>query len=123
MEKKKILIIDDEVGFTRMVKLNLEGTGNYSVRIENQGILGFDAAKEFRPDLILLDIIMPDMEGSEVAAKLRDDEATRNIPVVFLTAVVTREETEAEGNFVGGNTFLAKPVSMKVLITCIEEKL
>lgn len=125
MEKKKILLVDDEEAFARMVKLNLEGTGKYSVRVESRGASAFEAAKELRPDLILLDIVMPDLAGSDVAAALKEDEKTKNIPLIFLTALVTRKEEEAEGSCrtTAGNTFIAKPVNLKDLIACIEEKI
>jgi CheY-like chemotaxis protein len=71
--KKRILMVDDEPALTRMVKLNLERTGNYEVRTENQGSKAIAAAKEFKPDLIFLDVMMPDMSGDEVAAQLKED--------------------------------------------------
>lgn len=67
-KEKKILIVDDEEDFTKLIKLNLERTGEYEVEIENGGLRGLAAAREFKPDLILLDILMPDMEGGEVAS-------------------------------------------------------
>ena len=65
MSRKRILVIDDEASFTRNLKLNLEETGEYEVREENKGTEGLTAAREFRPDLILLDVIMPDMAGGD----------------------------------------------------------
>jgi len=121
MEKKKILIIDDEEQFTKIVKLNLEHTGKYEVRTENRGALGLAAAKEFKPDLILLDILMPDMEGSEVSAQFKNDKDTENIPFVFLTAIAKKEEIEASQGVIGGHLFIAKPVSVKELTDCIEK--
>lgn len=121
MSKKKILIIDDEEGFTKIVKLNLERTGKYEVKTENKGLLGFAAVKEFRPDLILLDILMPDMEGGEVASLLKDSGDTKNIPIVFLTAVATKEQVEKDSGIIGGYPFIAKPVTTKELIDCIEK--
>lgn len=123
MEKKKVLIVDDEEDFAVMVKLNLEATGRYEVRTENKGLLAVVTAKEFKPDLILLDIIMPDIEGSQVAASLKGDRDTAKIPVVFLTAMVTKEETESAGGVIAGNPFIAKPVDTKSLIDCIEKNI
>jgi CheY-like chemotaxis protein len=122
-EKKKILIIDDEENFTKLVKMNLEATGKYEVKIENKGILGFSAAKEFKPDLILLDILMPDMEGSEVISQLNDDMDTKNIPVVFLTAIIKEKEVKESGGVIAGHRFIAKPVSADKLIEVIERTL
>mgnify|MGYP001611435038 CR=1 FL=1 len=123
MEKKKILIIDDEVGFTQMVKLNLEATGEYVVRTENKGSGGLAAAKEFKPDLILLDIIMPDMPGGDVAFQLNNDKETEEIPIVLLTAIVKTEEVEAHKGIMGGLPIIAKPVTVKELIDCIEKNM
>lgn len=123
MDKKKILIIDDEDAFTRGVKMNLELTGKYIVRVENKGLLGLKAAKEFKPDLILLDIMMPDMDGSEVAEQLNEEDSCKNIPVVFLTALVTKKETNESFSDIGGHPFIAKPVNLKNLISCIEQNI
>ncbi|MDD5669997.1 MAG: response regulator [Candidatus Omnitrophica bacterium] len=123
MALKKILIVDDEVGFTKLVQLNLEKTGKYEVRIVNQGVFGLTAAKEFRPDLIFLDIIMPDMAGSDVALQLKEDEQTKDIPIVFLTAIVRDEELRSGGSIIGGHPFIAKPVSLHVLLDTIEKVL
>ena len=121
MAQKKILIIDDEVGFTDLVRLNLEETGNYEVRVENKGSQALNAAKAFKPDLIFLDIIMPDMQGSDVARQIKDDEALKNTPIVFITAIVSAEETASHGGVIGGNPFLSKPVSAEELIEYIEK--
>lgn len=106
-----------------MVKMNLEATGEYEVGVENKGSLGVASAKAFKPDLILLDIIMPDVEGSHLAAQLKEDVNTQDIPIVFLTAVVTKEETEAAGGVIAGHPFIAKPINVKELIDCIEKNI
>ena len=121
MRKKKILIIDDEESFTELVKLNLEATGKYEIKAENKGSLGLVAAKQFKPDLILLDLIMPDMGGGEVSCQLKIDEETKNIPIVFLTAIMTEEEAEARGGIVSGLQVVAKPVRTGDLINVIEK--
>jgi CheY-like chemotaxis protein len=121
MEKKRILIIDDEPGFTRMVKLNLEKTGLFEVREENKATYAIPAAREFRPDLILLDVIMPSMDGGDVAAHIKNDRQLRDVPVVFLTATVSHREAGDNGLNSGGELFLAKPVSVESLIKCINE--
>jgi CheY-like chemotaxis protein len=123
MNRKKILIIDDEEKFTKYVKFNLESTGKYVVRVENNGTRGLEAAKAFKPDLILLDVMMPDMDGSEVAAQLREEEICKNIPLVFLTAIVTEQEIDEKGPKRGGHFFIAKPINLKNLIACIEQNI
>ena len=121
MGKKRILVIDDEADFTKLIKLNLERTGQYEVKTENKGLLGLATAKEFKPDLIFLDIIMPDADGGNVCYQLENDDETKGIPIVFLTAVVKKEEVEKSKGNIGGHSFIAKPVSAKELIDCIEK--
>ena len=120
---KKILVVDDEPGITRMVKLILEKTGDYTVRTENKGVDALPAAREFGPDLIILDVMMPDLSGDEVAAQLREDPQLSSIPFLFLTAMVTKEETGPGGSRIAGNLFLAKPIKASELLATIEEQL
>ena len=121
MEKKRILIIDDEASFTRMVRLNLEKTGFFEVREENKATSALAAAREFRPDLILLDVIMPGMDGGDVAAQIHNDRSLKNVPVVFLTATVTAREAGTAGLNSGGSLFLGKPISIEHLVQTINE--
>jgi len=123
MKKHKILIVDDEHGFTDMVKLNLEATGRFEVKIENISNQALNAAALFKPDLILLDVIMPEVEGPDVLNEIRNNELTQNIPIIFLTATVTKEEVDAEQGRIGGHSFLAKPSSISELLSCIDERL
>ncbi len=80
-------------------------------------------AKEFRPDLILLDVIMPGMSGGDVAFRIKQDVSLKNTPIVFLTAAATKEDTTSREGTIGGHPFLSKPVSVKDLIACIEENI
>ncbi len=123
MSMKKILVVDDEASLTRMLRRNLEATGKYEVKEENSGAQAYTTAKQFQPDMILLDVMMPDMDGGSVAEQIQDDENLKHIPIVFLTAIVQKEEAEDTGSNIGGRTFLAKPVKLDDLITCIENKL
>ena len=123
MSKKRILVVDDEPSITRLLKLNLEQTGKYEVREENFGAQAYDAAREFRPDLVLLDVMMPDMEGSDVAASLKEDPSLRKTPVVFLTAAVKKNEVASHRGHLGGLPFIAKPVELGQLVACIEKEL
>ena len=120
---KRILAVDDEPDITRIVKLILEQTGLYEVRTENQGRMAVAAAREFRPDLILLDVMMPGMLGSEIVAQLQDDPELRAIKFVFLTAVVTKEEALRTNGHIGGHTFVAKPISAEDLCKVVEHHL
>lgn len=119
----RILIVDDEPAITRMVKLNLERTGNYLVHTENHGKLAITAAREFKPDLIILDVMMPDLSGDEISEQLKEDANLSKIKVIFMTAIVTHAETNAMGHVIGGQIFLAKPVNTKEMIEMIEKVL
>lgn len=120
--RQRVLIVDDEVSFARMVKLNLEKTGQFEVRTENKATYAVAAAREFRPDVILLDVIMPSMDGGDVANQLKHDRNLRDIPVIFLTATVSKREAGEGGLNSGGDLFLAKPISVEALIHCIRER-
>ena len=119
----KILVVDDEVVLTKMVKLNLERTGNYQVRTENQGSKALQAAQEFQPDLIFMDVMMPDMGGDEAIAQIKADPNLASIPYVFMTAIISKAETDNMGSNIGGNEFLAKPVKTEEIIATIERVL
>jgi len=119
--KRRILIVDDEAGFTRMVKRALESTGQFEVREENLSLDAVSAARRFKPDLILLDVIMPAVDGGDVSLKLSQDVFLREIPIVFLTATVSHREAGANGLSSGGNLFLAKPIDLDTLLRCIND--
>lgn len=92
---KKILIVDDEPGVRKILSLRLEGKG-YAVLTANDGVEAVQLARQENPDLILLDLTMPVMDGSQAAAILRSDEATKHIPIIFLTALVSPGEVFSE---------------------------
>jgi CheY-like chemotaxis protein len=118
---KKILLVDDEPALTRIMRLNLEQTGRYSVREENRGSNALRAARDFQPDLIFLDVMMPDKGGDEIAAELKEDPELRHIKYVFLTAIVTKRETGTGAAEISGETFLAKPVKRDELLAVVDE--
>ncbi len=121
MEKKRIMLVDDEAIITRTLKLYLEATGAYEVVAENEGTKAVQTAREFRPHLILLDIMMPDIDGPEVAAQMREDDALSATPIVFLTALVKKDEVDSGGGTIGGYPFLAKPIEPEKVVECIEQ--
>ena len=123
MVKKRILVVDDTTDISTPLKMYLEKTGAYDVRVENLGAKALDAAKEFKPDLILLDVVMPDVDGGDVAAQLEDDPATAKIPVVLLTASVTRQEASEGGGIRGGRVILSKLIPMKEIVEFIKNYL
>ena len=120
-EKKRILLVDDEAMITRTLKLYLEGSGKYEVMIQNKGSEAVRTARKFRPDLVLLDIVMPDIDGAEVAAQMQEDESLKDIPIIFLTALVRPGEVAASGGDIGGFPFIAKPLDPDKIIECIEQ--
>ena len=122
-EKKRILVVDDEASITRLLKLNLEQTNNYEVRTENDATAALAAAEEFKPDLILLDVMMPGMDGGELAASFQANATLKSVPIVILTAAATKGEVYARGGKVGGLPFLAKPVEIAEVIASIKQNL
>jgi CheY-like chemotaxis protein len=120
MARKRILIVDDEAIVTRTLKLYLEATGSYEVQTENQGSLAMVTARAFKPDLILLDLVMPDADGATVAADLKADAALKETPIIFLTALVSRKEVGDKGKNIGGHPFLAKQVDPDEVVEAIE---
>jgi len=123
MSLNKILIVDDEVNLTKMLKLNIEENGNYEVRVVNKAKQAIDSIREFMPELVLLDIMMPEIQGNEIAELIVADPALCEIKIVFLTALVTKTEAPDVGKKIAGRRFLAKPVKAEELLACIEEEL
>ena len=121
MAKKRIFIVDDEPSITRTMKVNLERTGAYEVGTENHALHALAAARQFQPDLILLDVMMPDLDGGELAGEIQSDPALGHVPIVFLTAMVSPKETGGGYLESGGQTYVAKPVNLDSLVKCIEE--
>ena len=121
-ERRRILIVDNDRDTTHLVKVLLERTGHYLVLEENDATKADQSARNFRPDLILLDIVMSETDGGEVAARIEADPELQNTPIIFLTALVTRAEAKSGLN-IQGHPFLAKPVSIPELINAIEEHL
>ncbi len=123
MAKKKILVVDDECAFTRMMKLVLEQSGTYEVFCENNASRAVAAANACLPDLILLDVVMPELDGGAVASLLQAEPRLKNVPIVFLTALVGSQEALAGPLTGGGYRFLGKLASDTELLQCIGENL
>jgi CheY-like chemotaxis protein len=119
-EKRRILIIDDDRESTNLVKILLEKTGSYLVLEENDATKAHQSAQNFRPDVILLDIMMPKTDGGEVAVQIEADPELQRTPIIFLTALVTEHETKI-GLRIQGHRSLAKPINIPELINGIEE--
>jgi len=112
--------VDDEISFTRLLKLNLEQTDDYVVRVENRAEDALATVREFRPDLVLLDYMMPRMFGGDIAARLRADTNLKATPIVFFTAAVSRTRVKELDGVISGFPFLAKPASVEEVIEQIE---
>ena len=121
-DKPCILIVDDNRDFTYSARLALERTGRYSVWEENEPARAHQTAQRLKPDLILLDIAMPETDGGEVAARIESDPTLHRTPIVFLTALVTKAEARSDLQ-IQGHPFLAKPISIPELVAAIERHL
>lgn len=122
MAKKKILIIDDEQSITKLLKFMLEKTGAYEVSSVNEGQKALSTMGATTPDLVILDLNMPDVSGAEISAAMKDDPSLKNIPVVYLTGNVSRDEV-ASGLLIGGHPAMAKPIDVEKLLQCLEKSL
>lgn len=121
MGKRRILVVDDDLACARVLKAGLERTGGYEVRAEARATQALPAAREFEPDLILLDVCMIDGDGGDVAFTLRNDAQLRNIPIVFLTSIVSEHEVRDGDALRGAFHFMAKPARLERVIACIEK--
>jgi len=121
--KKRILVVDDEPSITRMLKLNLEQTNEYEVMVENSPFHAYLTALSFHPDLILLDVLMPGKDGGHVASDFQESPKFKDVPIVFLTAAVTKGEVTSGHGLIGGLPFLAKPVDIPTVVACINKLL
>lgn len=120
--KRRILIVDDDANSTHLVKILLERSGPYLVLEENDPTKADQTAHNFKPDVILLDIIMPKMDGGELATKIEADRELHDTAIIFLTALVTHGEAKG-GLHLQGHPFVAKPISIPELIDAIEKHL
>ena len=120
MDKKKILIVDDEKDALFILGKELAGRG-YSVISADNGNDALDLAKSQSPDLVILDIWMPEMGGTEIAAKLQEDPETKNIPVIYLSCLLQKREGEEQGRIIAGKVLIAKPYSIEGLSAQIEK--
>ena len=119
MTEKKILIVDDDKVLLKILEKTLLSAG-YSVAKAENGRDGIIAAREWLPDLIILDIMMPEMDGGETAEALRADALTKDIPIIFLTSLLTKKE-EGRGNPLLGRKAMAKPLIPDDLLHEIKE--
>ena len=121
-DQSRILIVDNSSKFTRSARLLLEQTGNYVACAVNDPRRALETARSFKPDLVLVDLIMPQEDGIEVAAQFEADWVLHDVPIVFMTALITREEA-SDGRRVKGHRLVAKPRSSFDLLRIVEENL
>ena len=121
-ERRRILIVDDDPNSTHLVKILLERSGPYLVLEENDPTKADQTAHDFKPDVILLDIVMPKIDGGELATQIEADRELQNTPIIFLTALVTHVEAKS-GLHIQGHPLVAKPISIPELIDAIEKHL
>ena len=121
-EKRRVLIVDSDRDNTHLVKMLLERTGRYSVLEENDATMAHQSARNFRPDLILLNPAKagPEIDGGEIAAQIQADPQLQRTPIIFLTPLSTKDEAKTDVHIQG---FLAKPLRVPELINWIEEQL
>jgi CheY-like chemotaxis protein len=124
-ERKRILVVDDEPDFAAIMRLTLEQTGHYHARQETDPTRALAAAREFRPDLVLLDVMMPGLDGGDVAGQLRADPSLRDVPVIYLSALGggVDEAGAAVAAKQGGQCCLGKPVDFGHLSAALEARL
>jgi DNA-binding response OmpR family regulator len=121
MNRKEILVVDDDIVTRNMLMTALSSAG-YSVVTASQGTEAVKLASERRFDLIILDIMMPDIDGGEVAEILRRDQRTAGVPIIFLSSLVS-EEDEKEGGKSEIVSFLSKPYNKEKLLNRVRKSL
>jgi DNA-binding response OmpR family regulator len=120
--KKKILVVDDEDDIRKTLADYLSRNG-YFVSTANSGKEGLKLAKGEHPDLVILDLMLPDIDGSDVAVELLANQQTRDIPIIFLTAIMTKAEQEEAGEFVANRCIVAKPCKPDEILTLIKNRI
>jgi CheY-like chemotaxis protein len=116
MSKRRVLVVDDDVNLSRLAGMILENSGRYEVMIVNESARALPAAVQFRPDVMLLDVDMPGKSGGDLAREAANDSRLRDIPILFLTGLVSYEEAGERPLVNGGMKFLAKPVDPALLL-------
>ena len=119
MNRPKILIVDDDVKLLSLTRTLINKLGAFDTFIEHRSFAAVATARSFGPDLILLDVDMPGMDGGDVAAELGKDPVLCKVPIVFLTSLISQNETGIRN----GMRFLSKPVSPQVLLQTVREVL
>jgi CheY-like chemotaxis protein len=121
--QQKILVIDDDAVLTRLLAALVAERTNYKLIVENDATKAIATAGQHRPDLILLDVMMPEHDGGDVAAHIRKLPGMKKVPIIYMTAAVRKEEVDDGKGYIGGEAFVAKPFDFPYLLTRIREHL
>jgi len=121
MQKYRILLIEDEADMVYAIKLQLEAK-QYFVLTASDGLAGLDMARKEKPDLIILDLMLPKMDGYKVCRLLKFDEQYKNIPIIMFTARV-QDNDKKLGREVGANAYITKPFDSQELLDKIDSLL
>jgi CheY-like chemotaxis protein len=115
----KILVVDDDPKLSGLVRTFLERLGKFEVREENRSFAALNTAREFQPDMVILDVDMPGKDGGDVAAELAADPRFAKTPVMFLSSLVTPQDSGLRN----GRLFLSKPVEPLTLLRAVRSLL
>ncbi|RJR33953.1 MAG: response regulator [Desulfobacteraceae bacterium] len=113
---RKVLIIDDEENHCRLLKKALERKGGFEVISATTGKEGIELARSKKPEIIVMDLVMPGMDGTEVAETLEGDSETSTIPIIFVTGMLTRDEANEQNAASSRGYFMAKPILIDELV-------
>lgn len=120
VQRRTILIVDDDVDASRMAKMILEESGFFSVNVCNLGSHALQVLRETKPELVLLDIMMPDADGAELAAQIQKDKTLGAVRIAFMTSLVSQEEI-LSSSVIGGHPYISKPISGEKLLRQIKD--
>ena len=123
MAKRRILVVDDDVNLSRLAAVILESSGKYDVMVVNQSHRAIAAALQFQAEALLLDVDMPGLSGGDLALEAARDSRLRDVPILFLTGLLSHAETGHGSIKSGGKQFLAKPVNPEELLASMDSLL
>ena len=119
----RVLVIDDDPDALTLLKVRLESTGRFLVTTAGGGAAGLELARDIEPDVIVCDIYMPGMGGADVAAALAEDDQLRDVPLLFLSALVKPDEIQAHGGRIGGWPMASKEEPIPSIVRRIDQLL
>lgn len=123
MKKRKILVVDDDVPLAESMKISLEDTGNFEVELVHFSPSALEVAQRFQPEVVLLDIVMPGLDGGDVLAQFQQDPLLKEVPVIMVTALVANDDVERGQISPSAQAVIAKPVKFPKLLEAVETAL